>query len=269
MFGLTDDSPDKTHSRSTLSTSAKSSLSTDLSSTSSSSVIDVSAASNNASTPSSLTESESTNTQRSAENEDDASLTRANELVSLFSVKAKQQRETVETLTIFMFRKLCDNNLTFVLHFESLVKLEIIFCELSSIEGLSQCNLDNLNILNLSNNNIKKLDGIQSLINLTELHIGENEIDSLHLISHCPNLTVLDFHDNLVEDIEPIIHCTQLQIIRAGNNKINTIRNYLDGMNELQFLNLAGNNLLHFDEIDILSTIPKLTHLQLKFCLHT
>ena len=191
------------------------------------------------------------------------SLSLATQLISLFCAKSKQKPEMVESLPIFLYPKL-KNDFSFLVHFTFLTKLELIFCKITNIDDfLSMNNWETLKILNLSNNKLQNIDAIKNMINLQELHIGENEICSLDVISNLPHLIILDFHDNNIKDLKPIIFCTKLKIIRGGNNKIHTIRNYLDEMQFLEFVNLSGNYLLYYDEIDIISTIPKLKHLQL------
>eukprot|EP01084_Bolivina_argentea_P028507 52986_1 len=195
-------------------------------------------------------------------NENEASLSTAKNLISLFSVTSTENTDTIQLLPIFMYPKL--KNFHFLTHFKSLTQLEIIFCKLTDISALSKCNnVNNVEILNLSNNKIKDLNGIQNMMNLKELHVGENKIISLDKISSLTGLNVLDFHDNLVEDLQPISHFKKLHIIRGGNNKIYTIKNYLNEMQDLERVNLSANYLLHFDEIDNLAAIPKLKHLQL------
>eukprot|EP01083_Nonionella_stella_P065938 173210_1 len=192
------------------------------------------------------------------------SLTTAETLISSFCTKSKQNPDSVESLPIFLYPKI-NNNFDFLMHFESLVKLEIVFCKLIDINGISACHhvTHTLQILNLSNNKIQSLDGIQHMLQLQELHVGENEITSLQMISSLHELIVLDFHDNFVDDLSPIAHCKKLTIIRAGNNRIRTVGNYLKEMNALETLNLSANHLLFYDEIDAVSAISSLNHLQL------
>lgn len=196
----------------------------------------------------------------SSDSNNDDSMLIATKIISLFCTSRKKKPESVHSLRIFLYPKL-KNNFEFLVHFASLIKLEVIFSKISSIDSLSVC--DSLEILNISHNKIKKLNGIENMKNLKELHCGENMIESLEEISNLSQLKIIDFHDNLIIDIKPISYCKKLEIIRGGNNKIQTVGDYLKNIDNLHFVNLSGNYLLCYDEIDAFSHIPNLAHLRL------
>ena len=54
--------------------------------------------------------------------------------------------------------------------------------------GLTEINLgllpspESVEVLNVSNNRLKSLDGVERMVNLKELHFGENDVQSLTMI---------------------------------------------------------------------------------------
>jgi len=168
---------------------------------------------------------------------------------------------------------LLDDKLNFLVHFKSLLRLELVFCRISDVELASLSMIFNdathphpLQTLNLSHNLITDLTPIRNLLHIRELHIGQNRLTSLDVVRNLSALTVLDFHDNLIEDLSPIVHCTQLTIVRGGKNRVHSISAIADDVAKLkclELLNLSANKLLYYSEIDVLAALPKLRQLEL------
>ena len=223
--------------------------------------------------PTNTTTTSSTSTSCTADvpDADPVSCSMAKELIALFCAKAKQKAHSVESLPVFLYPKLLESRLSFLSHFKSLLRLELVFCRISDLElaPLSSIYSDAshphpLQVLNLSHNLLCELAPIRNLVNLRELHIGQNQVASLDVVRHLCALTVLDFHDNLVEDLAPIVHCAQLRIVRGGKNRIHSISKLnLERLRRLELLNLSANHLLYYDEIDVLAEMPSLRQLEL------
>ena len=99
----------------------------------------------------------------------------------------------------------------------------------------------NLKILNLSHNDIQKIENLNTLKNLHELDLSFNKISKLENISALKHLGLLDISNNLIEEIPPII---------AKNTNLTT-------------LNLSVNLISDKSSITNLKTLPKLTVLNL------
>ncbi|ETO22682.1 hypothetical protein RFI_14513 [Reticulomyxa filosa] len=136
------------------------------------------------------------------------------------------------------------------------IKHQILCNSFQKIQGLQNCK--HLKILNLTKNKLKNLSGLEHNIELEELHLSENCIDSITGIEHLHNLKIVTIHDNSIASIEPLKHCKNLESVNVANNKISTLFRCLTGLCRLYELNIAGNNLVHFNEIDVLAEIQSL-----------
>lgn len=97
----------------------------------------------------------------------------------------------MESLPVFLYPKLRDfkhSDFRFLSHFQSLRRMEFVFCGLSTIELSWLSAAESVEILNVSNNRLKSLDGIEGMTNLRELHFGENQVESLDMIEPLEHL---------------------------------------------------------------------------------
>lgn len=102
----------------------------------------------------------------------------------------------------------------------------------------------NLKILNLSHNDIQKIENLNTLKNLHELDLSFNKIAKLENISALKHLEILDLSNNLLEEIPPIIaKNTNLATLNLSVNLISdksSITN-LKTLSKLTVLNLSNN----------------------------
>lgn len=96
-------------------------------------------------------------------------------------------------------------------------------------------NWRNLRILNLSDNCIERIEGLQGL-NLDTLYLARNRIghgglDDIRGLLECPSLTCLDVQNNAIDDAEALPEVfekmPELRVLYLLNNKmIKGIKNY-------------------------------------------
>lgn len=127
-------------------------------------------------------------------------------------------------------------------------------------------NLMNLKELNLSNNDIEKIENLNNLKNLHVLNLSFNKIYKLENISVLKNLEILNLSNNLIEEIPPIIvKNINLTEINLSNNlvseksSINNLRN-LTKLTTLSLLNNPINDLQNYP-VFIFHSLKKLQFL--------
>ncbi|XP_055932699.1 serine/threonine-protein kinase 11-interacting protein-like isoform X1 [Argiope bruennichi] len=108
-------------------------------------------------------------------------------------------------------------------------------------------NVPNVEILHLSQNHIKNVDGIQVLKNLKFVNLNYNELEHIPVfnIASCRSLTKLYLKNNMLEDLEGIDCLFNLEELDVSNNLLSTyhVLNPLDKLKVLKVLNLEGNPL--------------------------
>jgi small GTP-binding protein len=98
----------------------------------------------------------------------------------------------------------------------------------------------NLQGLFLSNNQIKDVDGLKSLVNLRNLNMADNQLGSLDPLSALVNLTQLNSAENRIQDLQPLQGLSKLQKLNLSYNRIEDI-SPLSALFCLRKLDLAGN----------------------------
>ena len=61
-----------------------------------------------------------------------------------------------------------------------------------------EMNVQNITYVNLFNNKIKKIWGLNNLVNVKTLILSFNEIEEIEGLDNCSNLLKLDLHNNLI-----------------------------------------------------------------------
>ncbi|MBN2795043.1 MAG: leucine-rich repeat domain-containing protein [Clostridia bacterium] len=113
--------------------------------------------------------------------------------------------------------------------------------QLNKPEGvITKSDLKSIKSLNVSNNGIESLDGIELLENLVELNIGYNNVKDLSPIKTLSQLKILKANNNEIENLSVLKYITELQIIDLKDNLITSIE-ALTYLNNLEYLLLEGN----------------------------
>uniref|UniRef100_A0A8D3DG26 Leucine rich repeat containing 9 n=1 Tax=Scophthalmus maximus TaxID=52904 RepID=A0A8D3DG26_SCOMX len=118
--------------------------------------------------------------------------------------------------------------------------------DLSKVEGLESC--QKLEELSLNNNSISTLSGLSKLHCLIKLSVDSNRLSTLDasVLDQLPNLSFLSVENNCISSLHGIQRVRSLLELYIGNNKISVSRDiyYLKGLTNLIILNLYGNPLV-------------------------
>ena len=107
--------------------------------------------------------------------------------------------------------------------------------DMSKVSGLG-----NLRTLNLSINDINKIEGLENMTNLEYLNLSDNEITKIEGLENLENLKEINLNNNQISDITPLRANTALTILNLkGNTEIDGNRNNYTG-ERLEALNKIG-----------------------------
>ncbi len=109
-----------------------------------------------------------------------------------------------------------------------------------SVKGIEK--LTNLNIIDLSYNNISKID-VTSFSELTDLSLYNNKLTAIDVTNNS-KLKTLSLYNNAIENID-VTKNTELTYLSLSSNKISNID--ITKNTNLNYLSLAGNNLSYLD----------------------
>ena len=123
--------------------------------------------------------------------------------------------------------------------------------------------LVNLQELNLSQNQIPKIEGLDLLVNLQELNLSINQITKIEGLEQLVNLWRLDLSDNQINKIEGMNHLLNLNSLYLSSNKITKIEG-LDNLVNLHDLVLMSNQITKIEGLNNLINLSDLTLIQNK-----
>ncbi|KAL2125300.1 hypothetical protein VTJ04DRAFT_1665 [Mycothermus thermophilus] len=126
---------------------------------------------------------------------------------------------------------------------------------IQEIEGLSPL-APTLKELDLYDNLISHIRGLDDLVNLTCLDLSFNKIKHIKHISHLTNLEELYLIANKLSKIENLSGLTKLRMLELGSNRIRQIEN-LETLTSLEELYVAKN------KITAIANLAPLTNLRL------
>ncbi|KAL2023487.1 hypothetical protein VTK56DRAFT_2483 [Thermocarpiscus australiensis] len=126
---------------------------------------------------------------------------------------------------------------------------------IQDIAGLSGI-ADSLRELDLYDNLISHIRGLDDLVNLTSLDLSFNKIKHIKHVNHLTNLTDLYFVANKISKIEGLSGLTKLRNLELGSNRIRELQN-LESLTALEELWVAKNKIIS------LTGLSGLPHLRL------
>ena len=107
----------------------------------------------------------------------------------------------------------------------------------------------NIQELDLSNNNIKNLEGIENFSNLRTLNMNNNQIKSIESLDKLKELRYVSFRNNNISEIQDTEGLTKLEHLDlSGNTKISKIPSFMNEMESLKVLKLANCSIKEFSE---------------------
>ncbi|OQE39217.1 hypothetical protein PENCOP_c007G08178 [Penicillium coprophilum] len=139
----------------------------------------------------------------------------------------------------------------------SLTELDLYDNLISHIKGLEE--FHNLTSLDLSFNKIKHIKNISHLKKLTEIFFVQNKISRIEGLEELTGIKNLELGANKIREIENLETLTALEELWLGKNKITEMKN-LDNLSNLRIISIQSNRLT---KITGLSALPKLEELYL------
>ncbi|TAQ86392.1 hypothetical protein B7494_g5294 [Chlorociboria aeruginascens] len=137
----------------------------------------------------------------------------------------------------------------------TLVDLDLYDNLITHIRGLEE--LTNLTSLDLSFNKIKHIKKINHLVNLTDLYFVQNKITTIENLDGLTKLRNLELAANRIREIQNLEALVGLEELWLGKNKI-TQMSGLDGLQNLKILSIQSNRIR---EIRGLESLPQLEEL--------
>ncbi len=126
------------------------------------------------------------------------------------------------------------------------------------LTGLEFAN--NLTFLQLKSNRIEDISALANLTRLTELHLGGNRIEDISPLANLTQLTVLRLNENgQIEDISSLANLTQLRRADLDRNQIVDV-SPLSRLTKLESLDLRINRIT---DVNPLANLTQLTELRL------
>ena len=136
-----------------------------------------------------------------------------------------------------------------------LKELDLSHNQISKIEGLDS--LVNLSTLILGSNQISKIEGLYTLVNLSELYLSTNKISKIEGLYTLVNLSELYLSSNKISKIEGLHTLINLLKLELSDNQISKIEG-LDMLVSLSELYLFLNQISKIEGLDSLVNLSKL-----------
>ncbi|PFH62451.1 hypothetical protein XA68_13518 [Ophiocordyceps unilateralis] len=136
-----------------------------------------------------------------------------------------------------------------------------IMCSQSRVADISSLGLErfhNVTRICLRQNRIQEIDGLECLATtLKDLDLYDNLISHIRGLEQLPNLTSLDLSFNKIKHIKHISHMTQLKELFLVANKISRIEG-LEGLDNLASLELGSNRIRELENLESLKKLDEL-----------
>ncbi|XP_050653733.1 leucine-rich repeat-containing protein 9 isoform X4 [Macaca thibetana thibetana] len=143
--------------------------------------------------------------------------------------------------------------------FPNLTSLTIVAQDIKEISGLEPCL--QLKELWIAECCIEKIEGLQECRNLEKLYLYFNKISKIENLEKLIKLKVLWLNHNTIKNIEGLQTLKNLKDLNLAGNLINSIGRCLDSNEQLERLNLSGNQVCSFKELTNLTRLPCLKDL--------
>lgn len=117
--------------------------------------------------------------------------------------------------------------------------------------------LRSLKKLNLSNNKITKIEGLDNCVLLEELNLEHNKISVIENVGHLSQLKILDIGRNKIQAIAGLEGLENLLQLSLENNFIHSLEN-LPPFKDLMELYIGNNLISDFGQLKILRRLEKL-----------
>jgi Leucine-rich repeat (LRR) protein len=137
----------------------------------------------------------------------------------------------------------------------SLIELD---CKRVGLEVISQiAGLTKLEELNLNDNLITKMEGLDTLTNISSLDLNNNQITKMEGLDKLSNISSLDLQYNKITKIEGLDTLTNISSLYLSGNQITKIEG-LDTLTNISSLALHSNKITKIEGLDTLTNISSL-----------
>ncbi|KAF7934456.1 hypothetical protein BELL_0091g00050 [Botrytis elliptica] len=137
-------------------------------------------------------------------------------------------------------------------------EIDLVHARISSIPSLRLSRFTQVQRLCLRQNTISTIEDLSCLAaTLTDLDLYDNLIAHIRGLEDLINLTSLDLSFNKLKHIKKLNHLTSLTDLYFVQNKITTIEN-LEGLSKLRNLELAANRIREIQGLDTLTGLEEL-----------
>lgn len=137
----------------------------------------------------------------------------------------------------------------------ALKSLTLANCSLSTISGLEKA--QNIEYLDLSNNTIRNLEPLSSLLHLREVNLMHNAVTNLAALGTLSNLEKLDVSYNSLSSVAPIATCLKLRWLDISENELDNL-GAIDNLSNLEYLAANHNALTDVDGVAALTSLKEL-----------
>ncbi|XP_070105925.1 leucine-rich repeat-containing protein 9 isoform X5 [Equus caballus] len=141
--------------------------------------------------------------------------------------------------------------------FPNLTSLTIVAQDIKEISGLETCL--QLKELWIAECCLEKIGGLQECRNLEKLYLYYNKISKIENLEKLFRLEVLWLNHNTIKNIEGLQTLKNLNDLNLAGNLISSIGRSLDPNEQLERLNLSGNQICSFKD---LTNLTRLHHLK-------
>ena len=138
----------------------------------------------------------------------------------------------------------------------AVVELCLVDCRIDCMAWL--VDFPALKSLDLSHNQISKLEGLDGLTSLTGLSLRNNQIRKLEGLDHLTSLTGLNLRGNQIAKLEGLNALTSLTGLYLRRNQLIKLEELKD-LTQLQELDVSGNDIQSVDDIKLLAPILEQT----------
>ena len=131
------------------------------------------------------------------------------------------------------------------------------FSEKNGKEHAGLEKLKNLKRLNVRNNEIASLSGVESLTQLVELNASRNKLTGIREAASLGNLKKLNVNDNQIKSLNGVEHLQKLEWLQASSNCLGSLTD-MSQLKKLDYLDVNDNCLSSVNEICALQKLDVL-----------
>ena len=142
---------------------------------------------------------------------------------------------------------------------EQLVNLRTLEIDHNKIESLPKniCNLQKLEMLTFSYNNVVDLKPLILLTNLSTLAFTNNQVEDISPIKNMTKMSIINFSENNIRDISAIENFSELKSLGANDNKIEILPDFKN-FGKLQYIYLDFNNISSLPNLKGLNSLDEM-----------